>query len=134
MKETKKQRQVATLIQKEFSTVIREEGRFMYSTAAMVTVTNVRMSSDLGIAYIYMSIYNIENKDAIIEKITSNLSRLRGGLGKRIRKQVRRIPVLKFYIDETLDEIDHIDSLFAQLHSEKNTTRSMNDTKKENKD
>ncbi len=126
MKETKKQRQVAALIQKDFSIVLKAEGAFIYGVEAMVTVTSVRMSSDLGIAYIYLSVFNVEDKEDIIKKMWANLSRFRGELGNRIRSQVRRIPVLKFYIDETLDEIEHIDNLFSKLHaSNNNSMRSM---------
>ena len=131
MKETKKQRQVATLIQREFSTVLRNEGAFIYGAGVMTTVTNVRMSSDMGIAYIYISVYNAPYKQEVIKQLWDNLSHLRGELGRRIRKQVRRIPMLKFYIDDTLDEMEHIDNIFQQLHAEKNVMRSMKDALKE---
>ena len=64
----------------------------------MVTVTNVRMSSDMGIAYIYLSVFNAPYKQEIIKEMWENLNRLRGELGNRIKKQVRRIPRLKFLL------------------------------------
>ena len=60
MEQSKKQRQVGVLIQKEFSAVLQLEGSNMYGSGVMVTVTNVRMSNDLGIAYIYLSVFNSE--------------------------------------------------------------------------
>lgn len=126
MEQTKKQRQVGTLIQHEFSTILQTEGAFIYGVDPLVTVTNVKMSSDLGIAYIYVSVYNVPYKQEIVKELWEHLSYLRGQLGKRIRKQVRRIPMLKFFIDDTLDEVEHLDNLFAKIHSEKNRkNRSM---------
>lgn len=126
MEQTKKQRQVGSLIQHEFSTVLQSEGAFIYGVEPLVTVTNVKMSSDLGIAYIYVSVYNVPYKQEVVKELWENLAYLRGQVGKRIRKQVRRIPMLKFYIDDTLDEVEHLDNLFSRIHSEKNTqNRSM---------
>ena len=126
MEQTKKQRQVGNLIQYEFSTILQSEGAFLYGVDPLVTVTNVKMSSDLGIAYIYVSVYNVPYKQEVVKELWENLAYLRGQVGKRIRKQVRRIPVLKFYIDDTLDEAEHIDNLFTRMHSENNTqNRSM---------
>jgi ribosome-binding factor A len=116
MKQTIKQRQVATLIQKEFSAVLLVEGNLIYGDA-LVTVTRVKMSADMGIAYIYLSVYNTLYKQEIIKEMWENLSRLRGELGRRIRKQVRRIPVIKFFIDDTLDEVEHLDLLFQSINN-----------------
>lgn len=127
MEQNKKQRQVGTIVKKEFSTVLQQEGAFIYGVEPLVTVTNVRMSSDLGIAYIYVSVYNAPYKQEIVKELWENLSYLRGLLGKRIRKQVRRIPMIKFFIDDTLDEVDHIDHLFKNLNN-KNSNRPMKNT------
>ncbi len=128
LEQTKKQRQVGNLIKQEFSTILQIEGSFLYGSEALVTVTNVRMSSDLGIAYIYVSVYNVPYKQEVVKELWENLSYLRGQLGKRIRKQVRRIPLLKFFIDDTLDEVEHLDNLFTRIHSQQNTQhRSMKD-------
>ena len=104
------------MIQKEFSAVLLLEGNLIYGDA-LVTVTRVRMSADMGIAYIYLSVYNTLYKQEIIKEIWENLARLRGELGKRIRKQVRRIPMLKFFIDDTLDEVEHLDMLFNAINN-----------------
>lgn len=134
VEQTKKQRQVGNLIQQEFSTILQTEGSFLYGSEPLVTVTNVRMSSDLGIAYIYVSVYNVPYKQEIVKELWENLAYLRGQLGKRIRKQVRRIPVLKFFIDDTLDEAEHIDNLFSRLNATpSNKNRSMKEVMDERK-
>ncbi len=124
MKQTIKQRQVASMIQKEFSTVLQIEGNLIYGDA-LVTVTRVRMSADMGIAYIYLSVYNTLYKQEIIKEMWENLSRLRGELGKRIKKHVRRIPMLKFFIDDTLDEVEHLDLLFQNINNSNSGEMSM---------
>jgi ribosome-binding factor A len=124
MKQTIKQRQVSVMIKREFSVVLQNEGRLIYGDA-LVTITRIKMSADLGIAYIYLSVYNAMYKQEVIKMMWENLSRLRGELGKRIRKQVRTIPMLKFFIDDTLDEVEHIDQLFSQLDQEEEKYRSM---------
>jgi len=130
MEQTIKQRQVAAMIQREFSVVLQNEGRLIYGDA-LVTVTRVRMSSDMGIAYIYLSVYNSVYKQEVIKEMWENLVRLRTELGKRIRKQVRRIPRLKFFIDDTLDQVEEIDKLFQKINGEQNTMRSMKDAQKD---
>jgi ribosome-binding factor A len=132
MKETKKQLQVASLIQKEFSHVLQVEGSFIYGQA-LVTVTRVRMSADLGIAYMYFSVYNSLHKQEVIQQLWEHLPRLRGELGKRISSQVRRIPMLKFFIDDSLDEAEHLNQLFAQLH-QGDTHRSMKEAQEDKTD
>ncbi|MCP4442274.1 MAG: 30S ribosome-binding factor RbfA [Aureispira sp.] len=128
MKESKRQKQVAAIIQREFSVVLRTEGAYIYGDEALVTVTNVRMTNDLGIAYIYVSVYNTLYKQEIIKLMWESLQRLRGELGKRIRKQVRKIPMIKFYIDDTLDHVERLDQLFGEMNNtNSNSTRSMKD-------
>jgi len=128
--QTIKQRQVAAMIQREFSVVLQNEGRLIYGDA-LVTVTRVRMSSDMGIAYVYLSVYNSVYKQEVIKEMWENLVRLRTELGKRIRKQVRRIPRLKFFIDDTLDQVEEIDKLFQKINGEKNTMRSMKEAQQD---
>ena len=132
MKQTIKQKQIAALIQKEFSTVLLVEGNLIYGDA-LVTVTRVRMSADMGIAYIYLSVYNTLYKQEIIKELWENLSRLRGELGKRIRKQVRRIPMLKFFIDDTLDEVEHLDMLFDSINNQGSSEISMKEAMEKRK-
>lgn len=133
MKETIKQKQVAALIQKEFAMVLQNEGIYIYGEV-LVTVTRVRMSSDLGIAYIYLSVYNSMYKQEVIKEMWENLSRLRGELGKRIRRQVRRIPLIKFFIDDTLDQVEELNQLFDKINGESsNEMRSMKEVMDERK-
>lgn len=113
--ETRRQRQVGELVKRNFSSVLFQEGSYVYGSEVLVSVTQVVMSPDLGLAKIYLSIYNTENKQAVLLQVEEHKKRLKQLLSARIRKQVRRIPHIDVYIDDTLDEIDKIDQMFSQL-------------------
>ncbi|NET36395.1 MAG: 30S ribosome-binding factor RbfA [Cyanothece sp. SIO1E1] len=116
--ETKRQRQVAELVKRNFSMVLQQEGSYLYGPEPLVTVTGVKVSPDFGLAKIYLSIYNTENKQAVILHMEEEIVRLRQSLAHRIRKHVRRIPDIAFYIDDTLDEMYRVDALFNRLRNE----------------
>ncbi len=75
------------------------------------------MSPDLLLAKVYLSIYNTENKQAVLLMMEDQHQELRQSLGRRMRKQVRRIPDMIFYIDDTLDEMERVDKLFKRLEA-----------------
>ncbi|MEZ5043096.1 MAG: 30S ribosome-binding factor RbfA [Saprospiraceae bacterium] len=116
--ETKRQRQIAELVKRNFSIVLQQEGSYLYGHEPLVTVTAVKLSPDLGLAKIYLSVYNTENKQAVLLQMQEEIVRLRQGLAHRIRKQVRRIPDIAFYLDETVDEMYRVNDLFERLRRE----------------
>ena len=85
---------------------------------ALVTVTTVKMSPDLGLAKIYLSVYNTDNKQEILLAMEQESVRLRQGLAHRVRKQMRRVPHIDFYLDDTLDEMYRLNDLFDKLHED----------------
>ena len=117
-KENKRQQQMGELIRREFSVVLREIGGYVYGHDIMVTVTQVKVTADFGLAKIYLSIFNTENKQAILLMKERETSRLKAGLATRVRKKVRRMPNINFYIDETLDEMYRVSDLFQRLEKE----------------
>lgn len=117
--ETKRQRQTAELVKRNFSVVLQGEGAYIYGAEPLVTVTEVKMSPDLGLAKIYLSIWNTENKQAVMLQLEEEQHRLRQSLGHRLKRQVRRIPNIALYEDETLDEMFKVDALFDRLHRDK---------------
>lgn len=116
-KESKRQRQVAETIKRNFSMILHQEGSYIYENA-LVTVTNVRMTPDFGLASIYLSVFNTENKPAVLVSMDQNKVRLRSALAQRVKKQMRRVPQIQFFLDETLDEIFRVDSLFDKLRDD----------------
>ncbi len=114
---SKRQRQVAEMIRRNLSTVLMQEGTYIYEDA-LVTVTNVIVTPDLLQAKVYLSIYNTENKQAVILLMEENQRRLQQALSQRLAKQIRRTPQIAFYEDDTLDEMYRVDKLFKKLEDE----------------
>ena len=108
--------QVAETIKRNFGIVLQAEGGYIYGTDALVTVTNVKMSPDMSIAKIYLSVFNIDDKQSVIIQMNEAYPRLRSELANRIKRHVRRIPSLDFYLDDTLDEMWRLNHLFDEMH------------------
>ena len=115
--ETKRQKQINELLRRAFSLVLMEEGSYIFDKA-MVTVTRAVVSPDMQNAKIYLSIFNAENKQEIMMAMDENLHRLRHTLAIKVGKQMRRIPELKFFLDESLDEFFRMDQILNKLRSE----------------
>lgn len=113
--QTKRQLQVGEIVKRNFSEVLMQNGYFIYGDA-MVSVTNVLMSSDLGIAKIYLSIFNTSDKNGVLSVLKDHIHKLRSELNQKIRKQLRKMPHLQLYIDDTIDEMYKVDELFARLN------------------
>ncbi|HFA50731.1 MAG TPA: 30S ribosome-binding factor RbfA [Bacteroidetes bacterium] len=124
---SKRQKQVAELVKRNFGTILQQEGAYIYGSEPFVTVTNVLLSPDQGIAKIYLSIYNTENKDAVIQAMEDQYYRLKQSLAHRLSRHVRRIPEMQFYIDEMLDEMERVDALFKKLEADKQMGEKNND-------
>ncbi len=103
---------VARLIQKDMGDILRLEAKNLFN-GAMITVTKVRVSADLSIARIYVSIFALggTNGESILNLIKENTKSLRNSLATRERNQLRIIPELVFFIDDSLDYSENIDRL-----------------------
>lgn len=108
--ESKRQKQTAEIIRRHFGQVLLQEGSYIYGSA-FVTVTKVYVTPDISLAKIYLSVYNVEDKQAVVDKVSSHVHHLKKNLAHRVRKHIRRIPDINFYIDETLDEIYRVNKL-----------------------
>ena len=111
MQETRQNR-ISRLLQKELATIFQSQTRMMHGV--MVSVTRVRVSPDLSICTAYLSIFPSEKAEEILNNITRNEKSIRFELGQRVRNQLRIIPELRFFIDYSLDYIDHIDELLKK--------------------
>ncbi len=115
--ESKRQKQIAEVVRRHFSDVLQQEGRYIYDNV-LVTVTQVKMSPDLGLAKIYLSVYNTDNKQGVLLKLENEVVRLRQSFAHRVRRQMRRVPEIALYLDDTLDEMYRLNQLFDKLHDE----------------
>lgn len=111
--ETTRQQKISRLIQKELSEIFRLQTAKMGNV--LVSVSAVRVSPDLGIAKGYLSIFPSEKGEEILKNINANTKTIRYELAQKVRFQLRKIPDLTFYLDDSLDYIENIDHL---LHKE----------------
>lgn len=82
-----------------------------YAAGSMLSVTTVRVSSDLSYAKIYVSIFPSDRSESVMKSLEENNKSIRFTLGRKIGKQMRMIPELRFFVDDSLDYVDKIDSL-----------------------
>ena len=111
MQETR-QNKIARLLQKELSLIFQQQTRTMHGT--MVSVTRVKISPDLSVCTAYLSIFPSQKADQMLRNITANEKQIRYELGTRMRHQLRIIPELRFFIDDSLDYIERIDDLLKK--------------------
>lgn len=104
------------MIKRNFSSVLQAEGPYVYGAEPLVTVTEVHPTPDLSQCKIYVSVWNTESKEEVIMQMNQEHHRLKQGLAARIRKHIRRIPAITFFIDETLDEMNRVDDLIDGLY------------------
>ncbi|HMP29585.1 MAG TPA: 30S ribosome-binding factor RbfA [Saprospiraceae bacterium] len=112
--ESKRQLQVGELLKRNFSLVLQDHGVNIYK-GILVSVTQVKTTPDLSLAKIYISVYGVQDKESVVGLLYEHHSFLKSELVKRIRKHVRRIPEIDFYIDDTLDEMYKIDELLTSI-------------------
>ena len=111
MQETR-QNKIARLLQKELAEIFQSQTRMM--RGVMVSVTRVKVSPDLSICTAHLSIFPSNKREELLRNINANEKSVRYELGKRIRNQVRIIPELRFFIDDSLDYIERIDELLKK--------------------
>ncbi|MBU1009300.1 MAG: 30S ribosome-binding factor RbfA [Bacteroidetes bacterium] len=111
--ETQRQQKIGRLLQRDLSEIIQMEMKAVVA-GAMVTVTKVTISPDLSLAKVHLSVFASKDKKSLVEKIGQHTREIRGHLGKRVRHQLRIIPDLAFYLDDSLDYIDRIEDLLHE--------------------
>ena len=107
--ETTRQQKIARLIQKELSEIFRLETAKIGNV--IVSVSTVRVSPDLSIAKAYLSVFPSNKGEEIVANINKNSKSIRYDLAQKVRFQLRKTPELAFYLDDSLDYIEHIDNL-----------------------
>ena len=98
--------------------MLQADGHYIYGPEAMVTVTSVNVTPDLALAKVYLSIFNSENKQAVLLELEAAIHEVKKNLYNRIRKHVRRVPDIVFYLDDTLDEIHKVDEMMRKLRED----------------
>jgi ribosome-binding factor A len=110
---SKRQLKVARELQKALAEIIRAKGMAAFD-GALVTVSEVRVSPDLSVAKVFVSVFPSEKQDRVMELLDENLHALRGELGRVVAKQLRIVPELSFLLDTSLDYAQHIEELLKK--------------------
>ena len=117
MQENKRQKQIGGLIQEEINTIFQRIG-LSFIDGGMVSISSVKVTPDLLEARVYLSIFNAPDPKAALKKIEDRAWEVKKELTERVKHQLRRMPILKFYIDDTLDHVFRMEELFKQIKQE----------------
>ena len=115
--ESKRQQKFAGVIQQDLAAIFQREGmNFLPNT--LVTITKVRVTPDLALARVFLSFFNNSNTQLALQTVKSHTSEIRYKLGARIKDQVRIIPQLEFFVDDTNEYVERMDKIFDRIHKE----------------
>jgi ribosome-binding factor A len=119
MNESKRQKQIAGLLNEELNDIFRRVGLNMID-GGMVSIASVKVTPDLLEARIYVSMFKVKDSTAALKKIEDKAWEVKKELAARVKTQLRRIPELKFFLDETLEHVFKMEELFKQLGNNNN--------------
>lgn len=121
MEEGKRQKQIAGVINEEMNTIFQRLGLNMQD-GGMVSISSVKITPDLLEARIYLSLFQVKDKKSVMHRIETKTWEIKKELAARIKHQVRRIPELQFFADDTLDQVFKMEELLKKIHKEKKDT------------
>lgn len=111
--ESTRQLKVSKLLQRDLGEIFQRESKNLFK-GAMITVTKVHVTPDLSLAKVYLSLFAVKSKEELLDEVQKHNREIRYKLGQRIGKQVRVVPELQFYLDDSLDYIDNIERLLDE--------------------
>lgn len=130
--ESKRQQKFAALLQEELAQMFQKEGK-AYLPNTLVTITKVRVSPDLGVAKVYLSFFHMAESHVGVAALNAHVGEIRYKLGARIRHQVRVIPELTFFVDDTNAYVEKMDEIFNKIAQERqDNPPATEDTSNEN--
>ncbi len=130
--ESKRQAKFSRQIQKDLSEIFLREGKSLFGNS-FISVSQVRVSPDLSYVKAYLSFLNEKNPQHLLALVKSFTKELRTMLAQRLKNEVRKIPELEFYYDDTMDYVEKIDKLFDKIHKE-DEERKATQSHQENED
>src|SRR5687768_9470750 len=116
MQENKRQKQISGLLNEELTSIFQRLGLNMIE-GGMVSISSVKITPDLLEARIYLSIFQADGK-AVMKKVEDRKWEIKKELATKIKQQLRRIPELKFFLDDTLDQVFKMENLFKQIKTD----------------
>jgi ribosome-binding factor A len=125
MQEGKRQKQVAAVLQQELNDIFMRLGLNMLD-GGMVSISSVKVTPDLLEARIYLSFFKVLEPKSAIKKIEARSWEIKKELTERVKHQLRRIPVINFFLDDTLDYVFKMEEVFKQISTDKNDDTNEN--------
>ncbi|HTN39298.1 MAG TPA: ribosome-binding factor A [Arachidicoccus sp.] len=119
MEEGKRQRQVAGVIKEEMNVIFRHLGLNMLG-GGMVSIADVKVTPDLLEARIYLSFFQVADSEAALKHIDQKAWEIKKELSRKLGKQLRRIPIINYYLDDTLDQVFHMEELLQKINESSN--------------
>ena len=120
MQEGKRQKQIGGLIQEELNKIFQRFGLNMLD-GGMVSISSVKITPDLLEARVYLSFFQVADAQEALKKIQEKAGEIKRELGNRVRQQLRRIPEVKYFRDDTLDQVFRMEEIFKKISEEKKT-------------
>ena len=117
MNESKRQKQIGGLLNEELNDIFRRLGLNMMD-GGMISITSIKITPDLLEARVYVSLFQVKDAKAAMKKIEDKAWDIKRELATRVKQQLRRIPELKFFLDETLDHVFKMEELFRQINNQ----------------
>lgn len=111
--ETNRQKKIGAVLQKDLVDILQGEIRKNNLTNLVISVSKVSVTTDLGIARVYLSVFPPDRASEILEAVKSNAPLIKHDLSQRVKLQLRKVPNLTFFIDDTLDYLEKIDNALA---------------------
>lgn len=115
MKEGKRQKQISSVLNHELNDIFQRLGISILQ-GGMISISSVKMTSDLLEARIYLSLFQVKDPDAVMKKIEDRSHEIKKELAARVKQQLRRIPEIRYYRDDTLDQVFKMEELFKKIN------------------
>ena len=130
MQEGKRQKQIGGLLNEELSNIFQRLGLSMIE-GGMVSISSVKITPDLLEARVYLSIFQAADEKAVLKRIEDRAWEIKKELASRVKQQLRRIPELKFFLDDTLDHVFKMEEIFKKIEDERKEENGDTETKSE---
>lgn len=118
MEEGKRQKQISGLLMEELSSIFQKLGLSM-TDGGMVSISSVKITPDLLEARIYLSLFQVKDQSAVLKKIQERAWEIKRDLASKVGKQLRRMPILQFYHDDTLEQVFKMEELLKKINADK---------------
>ncbi len=120
MLEGKRQKQIAGVIHEEMTAIFRKMGLSMVD-GGLVSISSVKITPDLLETRIYLSVFQAKDKVAVLKKVEDKAHEIKRELASKLKHQLRRIPEIKYFLDDTLDHVFKMEELLKKIEDEKKT-------------